>query len=461
MSVFNAMRRYVDSADRTSPLVFVGRQREMERLDATIRNVAERGTEGATSVVHGVPGAGKTALARELAQRWTQRQADGRPVHVVRLGVGALDASPRQLAATLLRHLPLRGGLPPRLQTIVSRAASTTAAALSGKSSKDLLDRSLGLAENSGLGDCLDAYGALWLADITIVLAIDEFQAVPITSRSRALVRELHENIGNHRILLLAFGLQNAVDVLCTEDGLNLSRLKAGAGIPLGPLEPGQGRETINATLVALGIRWDNDEWRGYLQRQGFGREQWQRWTERLVRALDRETENFPHHLTNALAAVCDSLLRCQRTFSPDEDLIDAVLAKLHSLKGAYYDTRLGQLAEHSLALGALCARMRERGIGIVIKAEARGALATSNNDGDKVKPKAAADLLAKAVARGIFTPEAGGLAVTIPSMIDHLADAFATQVRSGDQIALAIGNAVDLAKSAARYEIGSQKSAL
>ena len=28
MSVFDAMRRYVDSADRTSPLVFVGRRRE-------------------------------------------------------------------------------------------------------------------------------------------------------------------------------------------------------------------------------------------------------------------------------------------------------------------------------------------------------------------------------------------------------------------------------------------------
>ena len=425
MSVFDAMRRYVDSADRTSPLVFVGRQREMKRLDATIRNVAECGTEGATSVVYGVPGAGKTALARELANRWAQREADGRPVCVVRLGVGALDASPRDLAATLLRHLPLRGRLP---------------------------QGSLGLAENSGLGDCLDAYGALWLADVTIVLAVDEFQAVPVTARSRALVRELHENIGNHRIVLLAFGLQNAVDVLCAEDGLNLSRLKAGAGIPLGTLEPGQGREAIAGTLDALGLRWDNEEWRDYLRQRGFEREQWQRWAEQLVSVLDRETANFPHHLTNALAAVCDCLLRGQSTFSPDHDLVDAVLAKLYSLKGAYYDTRLGQLRDHSLALGALCSQMLERDLRIVLKAEARDALATSTNDGDRVKPKAAAELLARAIGRGIFTPEAGGLAVTIPSMITHLAHAFEAQASNGDQIALAIGAGVDVSKSAARY---------
>ena len=425
MSVFDAMRRYVDSADRTSPLVFVGRQRELERLDATIRNVAECGTEGATSVVYGVPGAGKTALARELANRWVQREADGRPVCVVRLGVGALDASPRELAATLLRHLPLRSQLP---------------------------QGSLGLAENSGLSDCLDAYGALWLADVTIVLAVDEFQAVPVTPRSRALVRELHENIGNHRIVLLAFGLQNAVDVLCAEDGLNLSRLKASAGIPLGTLEPGQGREAIAGTLDALGLRWGNKEWRDYLRQRGFEREQWQRWAERLVSVLDRETANFPHHLTNALAAVCDCLLRGQSTFSPEHDLVDAVLAKLNSLKGAYYDTRLGQLRDHSLALGALCSQMLERDLRIVLKAEARDALATSTNDGDRVKPKAAAELLARAIGRGIFTPEAGGLAVTIPSMITHLAHAFEAQAGNGDQIALSIRAGVDVSKSAARY---------
>ena len=452
MSVFDAMRRYVDSADRTSPLVFVGRQRELERLDATIRNVAECGTEGATSVVYGVPGAGKTALARELANRWAQREADGRPVCVVRLGVGALDASPRELAATLLRHLPLRGRLPQGLQNLVSRAASTTAAALSRQPAGELLNRSLGLAENSGLGDCLDAYGALWLADVTIVLAVDEFQAVPVTPRSRALVRELHENIGNHRIVLLAFGLQNAVDVLCAEDGLNVSRLKAGAGISLGTLEPGQGREAIAGTLEALGMRWDNDEWRGYLRRRGFERAQWQQWAEQLVSVLDRETANFPHHLTNALAAVCDCLLRGQSGFSPHHDLVDAVLAKLNGLKGDYYDTRLGQLRDHSLALGALCSQMLERDLRIVLKAEARDALATANNDGDRVKPKTAAELLAKAIGRGIFTPEAGGLAVTIPSMLTHLAHAFEAQAGNGDQIALAIRAGVDVSKSAARY---------
>ena len=457
MSVFDDMRRYANSGDRASPLVFVGRQRELERLDATIVNVAENGTEGATSLVYGVPGAGKTALARELAKRWAGRLVEGRPVCVVRLGVGALDARPRQLAATLLRHLPRRGGLPAKLQTVVSRAASTTVAALSRKSSVEVLNRSLGLAANSGLGDCLQAYGSLWAKDVTIVLAVDEFQAVPITAKSRALVRELHENIGNHRIVLLAFGLQNAMDVLCDEDGLSLSRLTAGAGIPLNTLAPGEGRELILRTMQALGLQWQNDEWRDYVLARGFGFDDWQQWSDRLVCALDRETENFPHHVTNAVRAVCNQLLRDRRSFSPTRDLINEMLAELNGLKGAYYDTRLGPLQEHSLALGSLCSRMIEHGIDAVMKTDARTTLATANDDGDEVKLRPAKKLLAKAIRRGIFTPAAGhgGLAVTIPSMSSYLGDTFEKHVKDGDAVALAIRGATDLSRSASRYGEG------
>ena len=468
MAVFDDMRRYVDSADRTSPIVFVGRQQELERLDATIVNVAERGTEGATTVVRGVPGAGKTALARELAKRWTGRDVDGRPVRVVRLGVGALDATARDFAATLLRHLPLRGALPESLQTAASRAfsggargacpsqervASTTVAALSRQSSVELLHRSLGLVESSGLRDCLEAYGALWAKDATIVLAVDEFQAIPITEKSRQLVRELHENIGNHRIVLLAFGLHNAMDVLCGEDGLNLSRLRTGADIPLGALAPGEGREAIAGTLRALGLQWEDDEWRAFLGARGFALEQWQAWRKRLVAALDGEAADFPHHLTNASAAACAVLLREREAFSPRRDLIDEMLAELDGRKGAYYDARLGQLREHALALGALCIEMAVQGIGTVMRSEARSALATVDNDGDAVTPDAADRLLAVAVGRGIFSPaSAGGLVFTIPSMTAHLARVFETLAAKGDDVALAVRDAVDVSKSVARY---------
>ena len=453
MAIFDDMRRYVDSADRTSPLVFVGRQRELERLDATIVNVAERGTEGATTVVSGVPGAGKTALARELAKHWAGREVDGRPVCVVRLGVGALDATARDFAATLLRHLPLRGTLPESLQTVASRVASTTVAALSRQSSVELLHRSLGLVESSGLGDCLDAYGALWAKDATIALAVDEFQAIPITAKSRALVGELHENIGNHRIVLLAFGLHNAMDVLCGEDGLNLSRLRTGADIPLGALAPGEGREAIAGTLQALGLQWENDEWRALLGARGFALEQWQAWRERLVTALAGEAADFPHHLTNASAAACAVLLREREAFSPGRDLIDEVLAELDDRKGAYYDARLGQLREHALALGALCIKMTEQGLGTVMRSEARSALATADNDGDAVTPDAAERLLATAIGRGIFSAaSAGGLTFTIPSMTAHLGREFETLAAKGDEVALAVRDAVDVSKSVARY---------
>ena len=119
----------------------------------------------------------------------------------------------------------------------------------------------------------------------------------------------------------------------------------------------------------------------------------------------------------------------------------------------------MGQLREHSLALGALCAKMAERGIGTVLRSEVRGALASASNDGDAVKPDAAERLLATAIGRGIFSPaSAGGLAFTIPSMTAHLAAAFEALAARGDEVALALGNAVDLSKSVGRYGTSSSR---
>lgn len=64
----DALARLAESSDRTAPPVFAGRECEFALLDASVRGV-QRGEVGHTTVVQGVPGAGKTALLEEYAAR--------------------------------------------------------------------------------------------------------------------------------------------------------------------------------------------------------------------------------------------------------------------------------------------------------------------------------------------------------------------------------------------------------
>ena len=67
-SVRDSLARLAESSDRASPTVFAGREGEFALLGAATRG-AQRGEPGHTVVIHGVPGAGKTALLNEYAAR--------------------------------------------------------------------------------------------------------------------------------------------------------------------------------------------------------------------------------------------------------------------------------------------------------------------------------------------------------------------------------------------------------
>ena len=66
--VRDSLDRLAKSSDRASPTVFVGREGEFDLLDDPAQ-VAQTRRPGHTVVIHGVPGAGKTALLNEYAAR--------------------------------------------------------------------------------------------------------------------------------------------------------------------------------------------------------------------------------------------------------------------------------------------------------------------------------------------------------------------------------------------------------
>ena len=57
--------------DRTEPLHFAGREAEIQAVEGLLDSVKE-GKAGQTRVITAAPGAGKTALLRQLEARWTK-----------------------------------------------------------------------------------------------------------------------------------------------------------------------------------------------------------------------------------------------------------------------------------------------------------------------------------------------------------------------------------------------------
>ena len=65
------LEKFVREGDRTEPLHFAGREAEIQAVEGLLDSVKE-GKAGRTRVITAAPGAGKTALLRQLEARWTK-----------------------------------------------------------------------------------------------------------------------------------------------------------------------------------------------------------------------------------------------------------------------------------------------------------------------------------------------------------------------------------------------------
>ena len=193
--------------DRSSPLVFVGRHEEMKFLRQVVdlvRNipVGPDQPEGTLRLIHGVPGAGKSALKKEFARRMMDPpplldlQADGKAdeggppqappppsILCVELTTAHLALPPLHLVRSITKNVvksQARWQLAQFPKTQIDAKVVWNAVSrwlMRGASWDTVRDSSHGLAEVSPLADCLDTYAdSVWPPGITIVLVIDEVQ---------------------------------------------------------------------------------------------------------------------------------------------------------------------------------------------------------------------------------------------------------------------------------------------
>ena len=451
---FDRMIEYDELMERGPSPVFVGRQRELDRLVAAVQIAADNPYAGTLRIVQGVAGAGKTSLRRRVLDSISGREV-GSPGNAKRaFGVemygNDLNLPPLRLVAKITEQLPpaaLRDHL------AVKEVTSVGSQILARRSIYEITDANHGLNEESDLNTCLEVYAQRhWANDAAVVLAFDEMQKCLPGQRAVDAANTLSERgFGKACVTTMCFGLQNTARVL--EEGLKLSRIPPDAVMNLCTLRQGEGEAVIERTLDHLQLSDENPQWLGYARSAGFGTREhpWPTWRRKLVALLQSRTSDFPQHLTAAMRAVCSTLVAQGSSYSPDNDLLEAIAELLEQHKGRYYRGVLGStLRYHSAAIGAFVAAVEASGSTKTNLAKLASALAVADDFGDPIERQTAKELAKLALARGLFQEVEYGAPDIRPSAIPSLRAYLTAQFRhmeaDGHEAATAVANALGLA---------------
>lgn len=404
--VRDSLARLAESSDRASPTVFAGREDEFDLLDAAVRG-AQRGEPGHTVVIHGVPGAGKTALLNEYAARLLA--ADGgteKPTIAVPLRPGDLDAAPVAIVQEIdrqFREFEASDVWQERLNRVVGGASLLGNALFAASTKRDFNDFRPSARAPDSLPVALDDYFAFRFdrRDSTIVLLVDEAQNLDDTAQVRRHLDALHGGVRTRTTVLLAcFGLTNTTDRLRE---LGLSRLATGHVRSIGALSDEDAQRTVTGTLSAAlaDVAFRDDA----------GREQW---IGAVVATILTDSANFPHHLANGCRALAEIVLDEGIGESPP---IERLRDRCQDHRREYYDARLRPWAHHMTALAQAFSNERD---GWTPVADVKRALVASDDFGDPVDGGTATTMLKELCANGYVEQYAGACRPVLPSLSSH-----------------------------------------
>ena len=451
---FDRMIEYDELMERGPSPVFVGRQRELDRLVAAVHTAADNPYAGTLRIVQGVAGAGKTSLRRRLLDSISGLEVGSSGRAKTAFGVEMygddLNLPPLRLVAKITEQLP-PGALQDHLA--VKEAASVGSQILVRRSIYEITDANHGLNEESDLHTCLDVYAQRhWAKEVLVVLAFDEMQKCLPSQRAINAANALSERgFAKACVTTMCFGRQNTARML--DEGLQLSRIPTDAIIDLCMLGQGEGKAVIERTLDHLQLSDENADWLGYARSAGFGTRDhpWPAWRRQLMALLEERTSDFPQHLTAGMRAVCSALVEHGSSYSPDNDLLEPIAERLERRKSRYYQGVLGStLQYHSAAIGAIVAAIQAGGSRNTTLAKLADALEVADDFGDPVDRQTAKDLAKLALARGLFREVEHGAPdiepSAIPSMRAYLAARFRDMESNRHEAATTLVSALGIA---------------
>ena len=319
------------ASERSDPLVFGGRERIIAETLGRTDVLPPVGDWGNTVLIEGAPGAGKTALLREIAR---QAQAAGTTT-VVRPDVpqsGDIETIYAELATSLAGA----SSRATRTTETKTRGISIGPAALRGsrQAGTTVVPPKLGSPQ---------AVAALrgdkpWRASDKAIVFIDEVQNVVRDSTAAELLRALHTQ-QSIPVLLVCAGLSSSRAAL---ERAGLSRIGTANTVRL---------ESLPLSVAVDCVRRTFD----IVRQQGLsgGDAAADRWSERLATASD----GWPRHLQNYLRA-CWLTLHAQQAPSLDTADPDAAISRGDEFRESYYFERIEFAKVPAEVLAALYKRI-------------------------------------------------------------------------------------------------------
>ena len=408
--VRDALVRLAESSDRASPTVFAGRDAEFDLLNAAVRG-AQRGEPGHTVVIHGVPGAGKTALLNEYAARLLEDDGGTEaPTIAVPLRPGDLNDPPVAILQEIDRQFRLfeaPNAWPARLNRVAGGASQLGNALLAGATKRDFNEFRPSTKASNSLPIALDDYAAFRFdrRDSTIVLLVDEAQNLEDTVQVRRHLDALHGGVRAQTTVVLAcFGLANTIERL---HELGLSRLATGHVRSIGVLSNDDAERTVAGTLDAALADFAFHGASADAQRE--------RWVGTAAATILAESANFPHHLAIGCRALAQVVLDEGIEEAPP---VERLREKCRDHRREYFAARLRPWAYHMTALAQAFSNRQD---GWTPVGDFKKYLMAADDFGEPVDGRKATTILEELCSNGYIEQHSGVCRCVLSSLSSHL----------------------------------------
>ena len=305
------LQSFASQTDREESAIFVGRERETEHVLRQAELVGEvhaegRNTQGATIVITGCPGSGKSAFLGHFARTFAKLELSNTVLIPVECSHLDLTARNTEEVQAQLARLAVRReeGLHKTFQALLKDAGQ----ALKLRNTFERLEQKI--SEEAG-------------KRTVVCLLVDEIQNV--TEASAGAVQLLHTRSFAPPVLPIYAGLDDAVDRLRTVCGI--SRLSDEARMPMGPLRENASREAAKKLFEKYRVRADEG-----------ARAAW-------TGAIDAEALDFAQHLHVSLKAA-SSVLTEHEGAAQAEDAPE-VRRRARAARERFYSSKIGGIVEY------------------------------------------------------------------------------------------------------------------